>query len=299
MRSPRYLAIAAAVGISLCACQPDAAVRSASTPTPTGEQRSESPSSPPSPSRPVVFTDKEAWTVDFNGNAGEPANRELLKPLQGGNGQGNNELEAYTDSPRNASLDGKGHLIITARRETYTGTDGYTRNWTSARLTSMGLWSFKTGSLSTRMKAGAGTGLWPALWLLGTDVAEAGWPAAGEIDVVESLGKGTVAYQSLHGPTLSGKAWAHTTYTRRSVFAATAYHVYSVTRRPKQITFSIDGVVTDVVTPRTLTKDEKWVFDRPMFVIVNLAVGGNWPGPPNATTPKQSSVSVDWMRYTP
>jgi beta-glucanase (GH16 family) len=240
-----------------------------------------------------------AWTVQFDGPAGAPPDPQLLQPLVGDNGAGNHELEAYTDSAANFALDGRGDLALTARRQQVRAADGTTRQWTSARLATKGRWSFRYGVLTARILTPVGQGLWPAFWLLGTDIDQVGWPAAGEIDVMESFNDGLSVYSSLHGPTVTGKPWGLSRSTRRSPIAARQLHDYSVERRPGRITFRIDGRATAVLTPRDLRPGQRWVFDSPMFVLVNLAVGGDWPKNPDASTPGTAAMLIDSLSYTP
>lgn len=241
-----------------------------------------------------------AWTENFAGRAGAAPDPTLLQFRIGGNGWGNKELQTYTARSSNASLDGKGNLAIKAVRESYTGADKITRKWTSARLDSLGLWSFSTGTLAVRLKLPSGAGTWPAFWLEGADLPTVGWPKAGEIDVVEALGGKNAVYQSVHGPdgTVDGYAHSLVNAAPKGTTVSSAYHVFSVTRTPDKLVFRIDGALTGSFTPAGLKAKEKWAFNRPMFMIVNLAVGG-WPGPPTAATPSPSSLLVDWIRFTP
>ena len=128
------------------------------------------------------------WSDEFNGAAGTSPSGSNWTAEQGGNGWGNNELQSYTNRPQNVSHDGAGNLAITARKETYTGPDGNTRGYTSARIHTKGKFSFTYGRLEARIRIPAGQGLWPAFWGLGDDVWDVGWPNCGEIDVMEALG---------------------------------------------------------------------------------------------------------------
>lgn len=241
-----------------------------------------------------------AWSENFSGAAGAAPDPTLLQLRIGGDGWGNKEVESYTARSSNASLDGSGHLAIKAVRETYTGADKITRQWTSARLDSLGLWSFTTGTLSVRLKLPDGAGMWPAFWLEGANLAKVGWPKAGEIDVVEALGGKNSVFQSVHGPdgTVDGYAHSLVNTAPKGTSVSSAYHVFSVTRTHNKLVFRIDGALTGSFTPSGLKAKEKWAFNGPMFMILNLAVGG-WPGAPTAKTPSPSSLLVDWIRFTP
>jgi beta-glucanase (GH16 family) len=243
---------------------------------------------------------RASWEENFNGPADVAPDPALFQYRSGGNGWGNQELETYTKRTKNASLDGKGNLQIRAVRETFKGTDGITRQWTSARLDSLDKWAFTTGTVAIRMKVPVGVGLWPAFWLLGTDIATAGWPNCGEIDVVEAMGGYNGVFQTIHGPngTKAGYQYSSATQAPKGVSVDAAYHVFSVTRSSGRIEFGIDGKRSGVITPKSLKKSESWSFDKPMFLVINLAVGG-WPGLPTVKTPPTSSLVVDWIHYYP
>lgn len=269
------------------------------------------PTAPPAPASTVTATvtpkptatglgTSTQWTENFSGRAGTAPDPSLLQLRVGGNGWGNQELESYTARTANASLDGKGHLAVNAVRQTYTGADKITRHWTSARLDSMGRWSFTTGTLAVRLKLPAGAGMWPAFWLQGTNLTKVGWPDNGEIDVVEALGGRNAVYQSVHGPNGTAKGYAHSVINTapKGTSISSAYHVFSVTRAPNKMIFRIDGAQTGSFTPADLKTGERWAFNGPMFMTLNLAVGG-WPGAPSAATPSPSSLLVDWIRFVP
>jgi beta-glucanase (GH16 family) len=292
LRNPPLVIVVAAIGLvtSLTGCDMNTTGSPAATQATSGGTTAAA--LPPLPTN-------QSWTVDFSGPAGSVPEARLLTPAPGGNGAGNNEVESYTPGTANASLDGAGNLAITARKQTYTGSDGYTRQWTSARLTSDTKWSFTYGTLTARIQTPVGQGLWPAFWLLGTNQAKVGWPKTGEVDILESLDQGTTVFQSLHGPKALDLPWAITKTAARSSASATGYHVYGVTKSFDSITFTIDGAVTATLTPHDLKNGEQWVFNEPMFLILNLAVGGNWPGDPNSTTPAVARMLVDWIKFVP
>lgn len=249
-------------------------------------------------SSPTLSTDS-AWTEDFTGPQGPP-NPELFNLRTGGNGWGNQEIETYTTSLANASVDGSGHLLIRAVREQHKGTDGITRPWTSARMDSLGKWEFTTGTIEIRMKMQPGEGLWPAFWLEGSDVTTVGWPDCGEIDVAEVFGSANAVSQTVHGPngTKAGYQYSTSTPAPKGTSVGDGYHTFSVTRSPGKIIFGIDGNVSGTLTPDKLKKGEKWAFDGPMFLLLNFAVGG-FSGIPTAKTPSPATLSVDWIKYLP
>jgi beta-glucanase (GH16 family) len=189
---------------------------------------------------------------------------------------------------------------LRAIHEPYTGTDGIARNWTSARLDSLGKWTFTTGTIAIRMKVAPASGIWPAFWLEGANLPQVGWPQAGEIDVVELFGIQSYVFQTLHGP--QGTTAAYQVSANTPIPSGTSvganYHVFSVTRTPGQIQFRIDGNLSGTLTRANLKSGQSWVYDTPMFVTLNLAVGG-FAGAPTAATPSRAQLLVDWIRYYP
>ena len=240
---------------------------------------------------------KLIWSDNFTGPAGAPPNPAKWQLVTWPGGKGDNELEYYTTRPSNVSLDGAGHLVITARRETYTG-DGATRYYTSGRVQTEGLFQTKYGELEARIKLPAGQGLWPAFWALGSDFDRVGWPASGEIDVMEALGKDPfTVFGSIHGPSTAPLGrYGLTSYTHSRASLTAGFHVYGVTWSPSKIIFTLDGVPYATRTPASVRAGDRWVFNKPFYLLLNLAVGGHWPGPPNASTPFPANMLVDWVR---
>ena len=258
-----------------------------------------SPSATPALTAPVPEApNHSAWSDEFNGPAGAGPNPGKWSFATGGEGWGNEELESYTSRPVNAELDGQGHLAITARAETYTGADGVTRSYTAARLQTKGLYAITYGRIEARIKLPAGRGLWPAFWALGNDIGSVGWPNSGEIDVMESLGNEPFTlYGSIHGPELgSPDGYGLTTPHRSSVSLASGFHVYGVEWSPGVIVFTFDGIPYATQTPASLSAGQQWVFNKPFFLLLNLAVGGSWPGAPDSSTSFPATMLVDWVR---
>jgi len=224
---------------------------------------------------------------DFDGPAGAPPNPQLWSYEVKANPQG-----AYTDSPRNASLDGKGNLAINALRETIVVPPFGEIPYTSARIHTLGKFEMCYGNLSARIKIPGGQGIHPTFWLLGTNLVQVGWPTAGEIDIIDAA-NGTIAGAGLHAPFVDFADKAP-----KDVFDG--FHVYSLRWEPNKITMAMDGIDYATYTPDKLLPFTKWGFnDHPMFVVLNIAVGGALVGPPNDTTPFPATMLVDWMRYTP
>jgi beta-glucanase (GH16 family) len=254
-----------------------------------------SPAPPPSPTPAPAPSGTWAlsWSDEFDRD-GAPDPGRWVHDL-GGNGWGNNELETYTDRPENAVVRG-GSLVITARRETFRGADGTERPYTSARLKTLGTFSQAYGRIEARMKIPRGQGIWPAFWMLGDNVATAGWPACGEIDIMENIGKEpTTVHGTLHGPGYSGGQGIGAPYSAASPFAD-AFHVFGIEWEPNAIRWYVDGTLYQTRTPADLPAGARWVFDAPAFIILNLAVGGNWPGDPDATSAFPQELVVDYVR---
>lgn len=234
------------------------------------------------------------WADEFDGPAGQSPDpgRWRFDVGTGVGGWGNAQLEYDTDRPENASLDGEGHLAITARKESYEGSA-----YTSARLLTQGLLAQKYGRFEARIKLPAGQGLWPAFWLLGADIDEVGWPECGEIDVMEYRGQEPFRVTgSLHGPGYSGGDAITSSKDLPGTEGFDAgFHVFAVEWTPDWIAWELDGEVWQVVVPEQLPEGASWVFDHPFFVLLNVAVGGNYVGPPDPAVFPQTTL-VDYVR---
>jgi beta-glucanase (GH16 family) len=255
-----------------------------------------SPTPAPATGAPATFT--LFWSDEFDGPAGTPIDPLKWKHDIGGNGWGNNQLEYDTDSVSNVSHDGDGHLVITARREKFTGRDGVSRDYTSARINTSGRFEQAYGRFEARIQLPAGKGIWPAFWMLGANIGGVGWPACGEIDIMENVGHEPSAnHGSLHGPGYSGAT------PMTGIFSLPAgqrfsdgFHVFAIEWEPAAVRWYVDGALYQTRTPSSLPAGTRWVFDHPFFVILNVAVGGNWPGSPDATTVFPQEMRVDWVR---
>lgn len=207
----------------------------------------------------------------------------------GSNGWGNNELQYYTNRPENIVVQ-NGVLKITAIKESYLGS-GYT----SARILTKGKYQKQYGRLEARIKMPYGKGLWPAFWLLGANSDTAIWPACGEIDVVEYLGSNpTTVFGTLHGPGYSGGAAISKSFTLPNNRFDNDFHIFGIEWGENYVNFYIDEVLYNQITPAKVTGE--WVFNKPFYIILNMAVGGNYPGSPNAETVFPQSMLVDYIR---
>jgi len=236
------------------------------------------------------------WSDEFSGADGSAPDSTKWTYDIGGNGWGNQELESYTSWPQNVQVQ-NGNLVIVATQETYTGTDGITRNYTSARLKTQGLFAQQYGKFEARIKLPYGQGLWPAFWMLSSNISSAGWPACGEIDIMENIGsEPSTIYGSLHGPQGSGEASGSAAYTLPSGQKfSDDYHIFTVEWEPNQARFYVDGTLYESHTSADMPAGA-WVFDHPFFIILNVAVGGTWPGSPDQTTVFPQEMLVDYVR---
>jgi beta-glucanase (GH16 family) len=237
-----------------------------------------------------------AGSDDFTGTAGTSPNSGLWTALTGGSGWGNGELEQYTARPANVSLNGAGDLSITAKKETYTGSDGITRNYTSARIISKVPVLY--GYIEARIFLPTGQGLWPAFWTIGSDVYQGvQWPYTGEIDAMESVNDMSTLSASIHGPAVT-TAYAITNTVRPTGGLAGSWHTYAVNWTSTAITWYMDGVQYAQVTKSGMPTNDVWEFSQPQLIQFDLAVGGTGPGAPTAQTPAQASMLVDYVHVT-
>ncbi len=251
---------------------------------------------------PVVKTASTAanrtllWGDDFNGPRNSMPDPKKWAVVTNGSGYGNRELEYYT--PRTSNIhEEDGHLVITAQRESFTGPDGQTRAYTSARIESRGLFDVQYGRIEARIKLPAGKGLWPAFWLLGSDYASTGWPACGEIDIMENVGfEPFTVHGSLHGPGYSGANPLSAAYSLPgNTRFSDGFHVFAIEWEPKEIRFYVDGSLYETQKASSLPPGKHWAFDHPFYVVLNLAVGGYWPGDPDASTRFPATMLVDYV----
>jgi beta-glucanase (GH16 family) len=249
----------------------------------------------PSPADPRSWS--LVWNDEFNGGNGSVPDRSKWVMETGGNGWGNHELEYYTNHLENVQVQ-NGNLVVTARKQAYSDNDGVMRGYTSARLKTLHKFSQAYGRFEARIQIPRGQGLWPAFWMLGDDLEQKGWPACGEIDIMENIGKEpSVVHGTIHGPGYSGAKGIGSPFSLPAGqnFADT-FHVYAVEWEPDVIRFYVDDNLYGTRTPADLPQGARWVYNHPFFVILNLAVGGDWPGNPDATTQFPQSMLVDYVR---
>jgi len=248
-----------------------------------------------------------SWSDEFDGAAGSApdASKWNYDIGNGNNGWDNEEKEYYTDSRQNSAQDGQGNLLITATKD---GADQYTCyygpcEYTSARLVTENKFTQTYGKFEARMKLPYGKGTWPAFWLLGANFGDVGWPACGEIDIMEMKGSQTdTILGSIHGPGYIGSDGIFTNYVLPSGSFSDDFHSFIVEWSANNVTFSVDQTGYFTQTPADLdAQGLPWVFDHPFFIITNFAVGGVMDGDPpeDGSVPFPQNVVIDYIRvYT-
>lgn len=237
---------------------------------------------------------KLVWSDEFDSAAGTPADRTRWHLDPAPVGQNNAELQSYTESTDNIAHDGAGNLVITAVK----GADG---KYTSGRLNTSNRMHAQYGRYAARVKVPTGKGLWPAFWMMGSDFLDGTpWPTNGEIDVMEVLGHDTkTTHTTIHGPMYSGMGGIGKSHTG-TVDLSQDFHTYGVDWDRTGMSFWLDDASNVLFRiDRSLIEDERgqaWVYDQPFFLILNLAVGGDWPGSPDKNTAFPAQMKVDWVR---
>lgn len=232
------------------------------------------------------------WSDEFDAEAGEPINADYWTCEVGGWGWGNAQLEHNTARTENVVHDGAGHLKIIAREESYLGND-----YTSGRCNTMDKVEFTYGRVEARINLPEGQGMWPAFWMLGANFPEIGWPDSGEIDIMENVGyEPRSIHGTIHGPGYSGSGGLGTRYLFDEP-VANDFHVFGIEWEPDVIRWTVNGEVFHTATnPDSLYGMGEWVYDHDFFMLINVAVGGNWPGSPDETTVFPQEMLVDWVR---
>ena len=236
--------------------------------------------------RPYADYTELSWSDEFDGGA---ISTSKWGYDLGGGGWGNNELQAYTNSNTNAYVSG-GNLTIVARRE-QSGSNAYT----SARLLTKNKQTFVFGRTDIRAKVPKGKGIWPAIWMLGADIDQNNWPKCGEIDIMELRGsRPTELLSTMHfgNPT---RVFKGTTAVQPNDLS-NDFHIYSAVRSKDQIRFFIDGVQYFTFTKADVGSNP-YPFNNPFFVILNVAVGGDFDGNPDASTVFPQQMQVDYVKH--
>lgn len=244
--------------------------------------------------------DKTQWVVTWQDEFNDPTADNRPDPAKwaydiGANGWGNAEYQYYTNRVENASYtteDGLGCLKITALSESYGGA-----NFTSARLKTDGLFTQKYGRFEAKIKLPYGPGIWPAFWMLGDNNATDGWPTCGEIDIMEEKGyQPNIIAGSLHGPGYSGGNAITQNFGFENMRFDAGFHIYAVEWSEDKIDFFVDDVLYNRIKRSEVEAKGKWVYDHPFYIILNVAVGGNYVGSPTSATEFPQNMYVDYVR---
>ena len=271
-----------ALGLGLAACTEKKATP-VPAPTPVAAEVNAEP-------RDYAQYTEMVWNDEFTSSAIDPAKWGYDT---GGGGWGNNELEYYTNSPENSYIS-SGNLVIEAKRQTQGG-----RDYTSARMLTKGKQSFKYGRIDVRAKLPQGQGLWPAIWMLGDDIDQNNWPKCGEIDMMELRGQEpNRMLTTMHFPNSAG------THAQKggpdqvlpSGNFSSAFHTFSVVRSKDQMRFFLDGNLYFTFGPGDVGSGG-YPFNNPFFMVLNVAVGGDFVNSPTASTVFPQQMQVDYVRY--
>lgn len=232
------------------------------------------------------------WSDEFDAADGTPPDKTKWAHDVGGGGWGNNELQFYTFGKPNAYHE-KGNLVIVAKEEERAGYP-----YTSARIKTRGIFEQKYGRFEARMKLPYGQGIWPAFWMLGANYALVNWPHCGEIDIMENIGREpNTLHATVHGPGYSGGNGIGGPYILpNGKRFADDFYVFAIEWEPDVIRWYVNDIHYYTLTPDKLPKNTRWVFDQPFFMLVNLAVGGNWPGWPDDSTTFPQYFLIDYIR---
>ena len=231
-----------------------------------------------------VDTWSMVWSDEFEGNS---LNQQVWSYNIGTGigGWGNNELQYYTNSPNNIDVS-NGSLKITARQENFNGS-----NYTSSRIITNNLMEFKYGKIESRIKVPIGQGLWPAFWMLGANFETASWPQCGEIDIMEHINNESVTNGTVHWNNNTGHAYKGSAVP----FDENDFHVYAAIWDSTSVTFELDGH-SYFRFPFIESNNTATIFQKEFFLLLNVAVGGNWPGNPDGTATFPASMEVDYIR---
>ena len=240
----------------------------------------------------VVTFNNLVFADEFDVDGAPNPNMWSIEIGTGEDGWGNRELQYYTDRPENVNVQ-NGYLIITAKEENFQG-----KAYTSARIKTQNLFSQKYGRFEARIKLPLGKGLWPAFWMLGSNINEVSWPQCGEIDIMEYLGnKPTEVFGTIHGPGFAGAESIGKKYSLLNGRFDTEFHVFGIEWTENHINWYVDNVLYSQITREKVTEEGgQWVFDNDFFMILNIAVGGNLPGSPDANTTFPQRMIVDYVR---
>lgn len=239
---------------------------------------------------------KLIWSDEFDGSAGTLPDPSKWTPNVGGEGWGNQQLD-YDTNNQNAHQDGHGNLVIEARKGNAAGYHCWYGpcRYTSGQISTKGHFSFTYGRIEARIKIPYGQGIWSAFWLLGDNCDKVGWPTCGEVDIMENVSnQPDTVYGTVHGP-----GYSSGTYRLQHGKFADDFHIFALQWDPNHLYFMVDGITYHTISRTTFAKPGDWVYDHPFHIILNLPVGGVWPGNPNFTTAFPQRMDVSYVRvYT-
>ena len=215
----------------------------------------------------------------------------------GGHGWGNNELQYYTDSDSNSYVE-NGNLVLKAEVVPQgIGSSRGLRYYSSARLRTYGKGDWKYGRIEVKAKVASGQGIWPAIWMLPTDWLFGGWPSSGEIDIMEHVGYDLgVVHGSVHTEAYNHKINTQRSSAKKITNVDTEFHVYSVIWDKDKISFFIDDIQYFLFENDQQGNYKTWPFDQRFHLLINIAVGGDWPGNPNNSTNFPRTMLIDYVR---
>ena len=239
------------------------------------------------------------WNDEFDQPNDSQVDTQKWKYQFGGDGWGNFELQYYTNHPQNSFIkEGVLHLQAVSkdvgRLPCWYGVCEYT----SARITTKDVFNFQYGRIEARLKLPRGVGMWPTFWLIGSNIDEISWPNSGEIDMLDTTGNEPKrAYGVLHGPGYSGAKGLKVPYELPDgTDYADGFHLFAIEWSENKIQWFVDDKLIHTYTPDGTPKGTLWVYNHPFYLVLNLAVGGTWPGSPNKETIFPQSLDVDYVR---
>lgn len=231
-----------------------------------------------------------SWCDEFEQENGSAPNQDNWTAEIGNDGWGNNELEYYTERLENACIK-DGCLVITARQEDYQDAE-----YTSARLVTRDKVETAYGRVEARIMLPKGQGIWPAFWMLGSTGY---WPQCGEIDIMENVGNNmNIVYGSLHVPNKNDTLTSYSKkykLPRRGDFSQ-KFHLFAIEWDTNKISYFVDSKKYMTVQKKKLPAKANWVFDNPFYIILNVAIGGDWPGSPDSSTVFPQNMYIDYVR---
>jgi beta-glucanase (GH16 family) len=233
------------------------------------------------------------WSDEFNGPKGAPPDPQKWTPSVGGEGWGNGQLD-YDTKNQNVYQDGQGNLVIEARQEEPEGSHCWYGpcQYTSGQISTKGLFSFTYGRLEARIKLPSGQGIWPAFWLIDNNCTKSWNPRCGEIDIMENIGNEPAKiYGTVHGPLYSTGS-----YTLQHGAFADNFHIFTLQWDANHLYFFVDGINYKIVDKATITNQADWIYDHPFYIILDIAIGGSWPGNPDSTNVWPQKMYISYVK---